>query len=62
MHERERKTKRKWVFLFLLTLVMSVPQKSLKKRLETGVCGLKSLLSLMAEMSSKTKPHCSAFQ
>lgn len=44
------------------TLVMSVPQKSLKKRLDRGVCGRRSLLSLMAEMSSKTKPHCNAFQ
>lgn len=44
------------------TLVMSVPQKSLKKRLAMGVCGRMSLLSLMADMSSNTKPHCAAFQ
>lgn len=45
-----------------LTLVISVPQKSLKNKLEMGVCGRRSLLSLMAEMSSKTNPHCNAFQ
>lgn len=44
------------------TLVMSVPQKSLKKRLAIGVWGRMSLLSLMADMSSNTKPHCVAFQ
>lgn len=41
---------------------MGVPQKSFKKRFLIGTEGCKSLLSKMAETSSKTKPQNRLFQ
>lgn len=40
-----------------LTLCIGVPQKSFKNIFEIGVCGLRSLLSFIALMSSNTKPQ-----
>lgn len=40
-----------------LTLYIGVPQKSLTKTFFSGVCCLKSRLSFIALMSSKTKPQ-----
>jgi hypothetical protein len=42
---------------YFRTLCIGVPQKSLKNTFLMGVCGRKSRFSLIAEMSSKTKPQ-----
>lgn len=45
------------MIFFLLTLCIGVPQKSLKNTFFNGVWGLRSRLSFIADISSKTKPQ-----